>query len=54
MYHPPDYSDNTSAERTLVNVLNALLTEWGERQLDVASGFFEPAVWGGRAEEDHE
>jgi superfamily II DNA or RNA helicase len=46
MYHPPDYIDNTSDERKLVNVLNALLTEWGERELDIASGFFEPAVWG--------
>ncbi|MBZ0299671.1 MAG: helicase [Anaerolineae bacterium] len=45
MYHPPDYIDNTIDERTLMTVLNALLTDWGEQELDVASGFFEPAVW---------
>ncbi|MBI5670656.1 MAG: helicase [Chloroflexi bacterium] len=45
MYHPPDYIDNTSPERTLKNVLAGLLIEWGERELDVASGFFEPRVW---------
>jgi superfamily II DNA or RNA helicase len=45
MYHPPDYIDNTSPERMLKNVLACLLTEWDERELDVASGFFEPRVW---------
>jgi len=45
MYHPPDYIDNIVAERTLVTVLNCLLTEWGETELDIASGFFEPGVW---------
>lgn len=44
-YHPPDYIDNISAERTLKNVLYALLTDWEERELDIASGFFEPKVW---------
>src|SRR5687767_13615754 len=45
MYHPPDYIDNTADERVLMTVLNCLLTEWGERELDIASGFFEPEVW---------
>jgi superfamily II DNA or RNA helicase len=45
MYHPPDYIDNITDERKLVTVLNCLLNEWGEKELDVASGFFEPAVW---------
>lgn len=45
MYHPPDYIDNTTDERTLKTVLHALLTTWGERDLDIASGFFEPEVW---------
>jgi superfamily II DNA or RNA helicase len=45
MYHPPDYIDNTADERVLMTVLNCLMTEWGERELDVASGFFEPEVW---------
>lgn len=45
MYHPPDYIDNTADERMLETVLNALLLEWGEKELDIASGFFEPNVW---------
>lgn len=45
MYHPPDYIDNITEERKLENVLNALLTRWRENELDIASGFFEPAVW---------
>src|SRR5688572_3228006 len=45
MYHPPDYIDNITDKRTLITVLNCLLTEWGEKELDIASGFFEPAVW---------
>jgi len=45
MYHPPDYIDNTSDERKLLVVLNCLLLEWAEKELDVASGFFEPGVW---------
>ncbi|WP_119071972.1 helicase-related protein [Aggregatilinea lenta] len=45
MYHPPDYIDNTADERTLGTVLRCLLTEWDERELDIASGFFEPKVW---------
>jgi len=44
-YHPPDYIDNITDERTLKTVLYALLTEWEERELDIASGFFEPEVW---------
>ena len=45
MYHPPDYIDNTADERKLLTVLRCLLTEWNERELDIASGFFEPKVW---------
>jgi len=45
MYHPPDYIDNTSDERMLVTVLTHLLLDWGEVELDIASGFFEPKVW---------
>lgn len=45
MYHPPDYIDNTTAERQLREVLRRLLIDWGERELDIASGFFEPEVW---------
>jgi superfamily II DNA or RNA helicase len=44
-YHPPDYIDNLTPERQLGEVLRRLLTEWGERELDIASGFFEPEVW---------
>lgn len=45
MYHPPDYIDNTAEERKLMVVLRRLLLEWGDKELDVASGFFEPRVW---------
>ena len=45
MYHPPDYIDNVIAERQLKQVLNALIAEWKETHLDIASGFFEPEVW---------
>ncbi|MDX2138853.1 MAG: helicase-related protein [Chloroflexota bacterium] len=45
MYHPPDYIDNTIGERRLEAVLQAVLTQWGEKELDIASGFFEPGVW---------
>ncbi len=45
MYHPPDYIDNTSSERELREVLRAVLLDWGEQELDIASGFFEPQVW---------
>lgn len=45
MYHPPDYIDNTTEDRRLQVVLRRLLTEWAERELDIASGFFEPGVW---------
>lgn len=42
MYHPPDYIDNITADRQLREVLRCLLTEWGEQELDIASGYFEP------------
>ncbi len=45
MYHPPDYIDNITNDRQLREVLRCLLTEWGESELDIASGFFEPQVW---------
>jgi len=45
MYHPPDYIDNITADRQLREVLRCLLIEWGETELDIASGFFEPEVW---------
>jgi PLD-like domain len=45
MYHPPDYIDNSSDDRKLRTVLYSLLTDWGEKRLDIASGFFEPRVW---------
>jgi len=45
VYHPPDYIDNTAEERILGIVLHRLLTEWDEKELDIASGFFEPKVW---------
>lgn len=45
MYHPPDYIDNITADRQLREVLRCLLVEWGEKELDIASGFFEPEVW---------
>lgn len=45
MYHPPDYIDNIIADRQLREVLRCLLTEWGERELAIASGYFEPEVW---------
>lgn len=45
MYHPPDYIDNITNDRQLREVLRCLLIEWGEKELDIASGFFEPEVW---------
>jgi len=45
MYHPPDYIDNITTDRQLREVLRRLLIEWGETELDIASGFFEPEVW---------
>ncbi|TVR18353.1 MAG: helicase [Anaerolineaceae bacterium] len=43
-YHPPDYADNTDHERQMHTILQQML-RIGERRLDIASGFFEPAVW---------
>jgi SNF2 family DNA or RNA helicase len=45
MYHPPDYIDNITSDRQLREVLRRLLIDWGEAELDIASGFFEPEVW---------
>ena len=44
-YYAPDYVDNTSEERKLFEVLNNLILQGDQRELDVASGFFEPKVW---------
>ena len=44
-YKPPDYIDNTADERKLVTVLSNLIIEAHQRELDIASGFFEPRVW---------
>jgi superfamily II DNA or RNA helicase len=43
-YHPPDYADNTDDERKMHTILRQMLSI-GENRLDIASGFFEPAVW---------
>lgn len=42
-YYPPDYVDNT--QQKLYQVLASLILEGSQRELDVASGFFEPDVW---------
>ena len=44
-YYPPDYIDNTATNKKLYTVLNSLIQEGEQRQLDIASGFFEPNVW---------
>lgn len=43
-YHPPDYADNTDDDRKMHTILRQMLST-GESRLDIASGFFEPAVW---------
>ncbi len=43
-YMPPDFLDNT-ADRTLKDALNRLILDWDQRELDAATGFFEPHVW---------
>jgi superfamily II DNA or RNA helicase len=43
-YHPPDYADNTDDERSMHTILRQIIRS-GESRLDIASGFFEPAVW---------
>jgi superfamily II DNA or RNA helicase len=42
-YLPPDYIDNQRA--TLAEVLDRAIRELGQRELDVASGYFNPLVW---------
>ncbi|MBI3960670.1 MAG: helicase [Chloroflexi bacterium] len=41
---PPDYLDNTD-RKYLATHLNRLILEWEQRELDIATGFFDPAVW---------
>jgi superfamily II DNA or RNA helicase len=43
-YNPPDFLDNTDA-RTLGEALRRLILDWEQRELDAATGFFEPHVW---------
>jgi len=43
-YNPPDFLDNTD-ERVLAEALLRLIQDWEQRQLDAATGFFEPRVW---------
>jgi len=43
-YLPPDYLDNTPGN-TLAEALRRIITEMEQRQLDVATGFFDPQVW---------
>lgn len=43
-YIPPDYLDNTE-QRNLGQALVRLIQEWEQRELDLASGFFDPGVW---------
>lgn len=42
--HLPDFTDNES--HYLHAVLECLIGEYGERELDIATGFFSPEVWG--------
>jgi superfamily II DNA or RNA helicase len=43
-YNPPDFLDNTEA-RTLSEALRRLVLDWEQKELDAATGFFEPHVW---------
>jgi superfamily II DNA or RNA helicase len=43
-YIPPDYLDNTP-NRVLAEHLRRIIIDWEQRHLDIASGFFDPAVW---------
>jgi superfamily II DNA or RNA helicase len=43
-YHPPDYADNTDDDRKMYEILRQMIAH-GEKRLDIASGYFEPAVW---------
>jgi hypothetical protein len=43
-YLPPDYLDNTE-QRTLAETLARLIGDAEQRQLDVATGYFEPSAW---------
>jgi SNF2 family DNA or RNA helicase len=41
---PPDYIDNTP-NRLLYHVLNHIIEDYGQSELAIASGYFEPDVW---------
>lgn len=43
-YSPPDYVDNTG-DKTLAATLNRIIQETEQREMDVATGYFDPAVW---------
>ncbi len=43
-YLPPDYLDNTD-QRNLADALTRIIRDWEQRELDVATGFFEPNAW---------
>jgi len=43
-YFPPDYLDNTD-QRQMAAALVRIVRDLGQRELDVASGFFDPAAW---------
>ncbi len=43
-YLPPDYLDNTPG-KSLAEALRRIILEMEQRQLDIATGFFDPQVW---------
>lgn len=44
VYLPPDYLDNTE-QRQVAAALGRIIRNWEQRELDVATGFFDPAAW---------
>jgi superfamily II DNA or RNA helicase len=44
VYLPPDYLDNTD-QRNVAEALARIIRDWEQRELDVATGFFEPDAW---------
>ena len=44
VYLPPDYLDNTD-QRQMAAALGRIIRDWEQRELDVATGFFDPAAW---------
>lgn len=43
-YIPPDYLDNTT-NLNLGTALIRLMLEWEQRELDIATGYFDPKIW---------